>query len=165
MAYNAYNNYYPMNMNYGQNPYNVQNYQPQLSGATQNFQQGGYITVRSEEEARNYPVALGTSVTFFNETQPFCYKKTMGNSPLDKNDFRIYKITEISDTSNLQNLVPTSNETQQTNKYTIEQFKSEIDNIYGEIEALKKQVAELQPKKRIQVRKTEEAVDNESISE
>ena len=33
-------------------------------------QQSPFITVRSEAEARNYPVAYGNSVTFKDETSP-----------------------------------------------------------------------------------------------
>ena len=56
MAYNYFPQYYP-------------NYQvtPQVNNSTQQIQNGGFINVRSELEARNYPVAPGNSVTFKND--------------------------------------------------------------------------------------------------
>lgn len=134
----SYFNYYP---SYGYNPYSyTQNFQQQQAQQPQPPQQqqtlnGGYVTVRSEEEARTYPVAPGASVTFFNETEPFCYKKSAGTSPLDPPTFEIYQITKVESVSNGQGINNTS-ETQ----------KAETGAIFEEIEALKKQVAELQTK-------------------
>lgn len=80
----AYNSYFPT----GYQPYQM----PQQIQQPQQIQNGGYMTVRSEDEARNYPIALGNSMTFFNETAPYCYKKTMGFSPLDRPTFERYRI-------------------------------------------------------------------------
>ena len=66
-------------------PYFMQNQIPQQ-------QQSPFITVRSEAEARNYPVAYGNSVTFKDETAPYVYSKTMGFSQLDKPVFEKYRL-------------------------------------------------------------------------
>lgn len=71
------NNYYT--------PYPYQNYQQP---------QSNFISVRSEEEARNYPVAPGNSVTFISETQPYCYTKTMGMSQFDRPRFEKFKMVK-----------------------------------------------------------------------
>lgn len=76
-------------------PYYIQNqnYIPPQQQA-----QNPFITVRSEAEARNYPVAFGNSVTFKDETAPYVYSKTMGFSQLDKPVFEKYRlIKEESD--------------------------------------------------------------------
>lgn len=76
MAYNFFPNYqYPMYQN-------MQN------------QNASFVSVRSEDEARNYPVAPGNSVTFRNETEPYIYTKTMGISQFDNPSFVKYKLVK-----------------------------------------------------------------------
>lgn len=72
------NNYPYFNQQYGQN---------------MPTQQSPFITVRSEMEARNYPVAYGNSVTFKDETAPYVYSKTMF-SQLDKPVFEKYRLVK-----------------------------------------------------------------------
>lgn len=60
----------------------------------QTIQSGGFIPVQSIEEARNYPVAPGNSVTFKDENAPRVYTKTMGFSQLDRPIFEIYKLVK-----------------------------------------------------------------------
>lgn len=125
-------NYFPMN--YQNNPY-LQNYQQQMQ-QQQSQQQplnGGYVTVRNEDEARAYPVAPGASVTFFNETAPFCYKKSAGTSPLDPPTFEIYQITKVESAKDTKPI-----------KDMPEQKTEQIDGILSELDVLKRQVSELQ---------------------
>lgn len=69
--------------------------QPQFT-----IQNGGFVSVTSEEEARRYPVAPGNSVTFKNENAPYVYTKTMGFSQLDRPLFEIYRLVKEEDTLN-----------------------------------------------------------------
>lgn len=72
----------------------VPNYNPyfnQQYGQNLPTQQSPFISVRSEAEARNYPVAYGNSVTFKDETAPYVYCKTMF-SQFDKPSFEKYKL-------------------------------------------------------------------------
>lgn len=104
----AYPNYYQNPYQaYGQ-PYFQQQYQqpPQMQQAqaqpVQNvaqsqIQNGGFIPVRSEEEARSFPVALGTSVTFKHETEPYCYTKTRGFSQFDAPHFEKFRLVKEED--------------------------------------------------------------------
>jgi len=99
---NQYPNYYPASyqpvyqQGYQQPTPTVQQAQPQQSFATnQNqVQNGGFVPVRSEAEARAYPVAPGTSITFKNETAPYCYTKTMGFSQLEAPRFEKYRLVK-----------------------------------------------------------------------
>lgn len=77
--YNSYNPY-----GYTGQPYNAMQYQQP--------QQGGVIPVRSEAEARNYPVAPGNSVIFKDENAPYIYIKTMGVSQFDTPRFDKYRL-------------------------------------------------------------------------
>lgn len=74
------------------NPYFMQNQNMQQYGQNLPTQQSPFVSVRSELEARNYPVAYGNSVTFKDETAPFIYSKTMGFSQLDKPIFEKYRL-------------------------------------------------------------------------
>ncbi len=79
-----YNPYQPQAANLGQ-------FQPQNQPSAQ---PNGIVTVRSEDEARNYPVAPGNSVTFRNESEPYIYTKTMGMSQLDRPVFDKYRLVK-----------------------------------------------------------------------
>ena len=68
----------------------VQATQPQIPQAQ--IQNGGFVSVRNETEARNYPIAIGTSVTFKDENAPYIYTKTMGFSQLDRPLFEKYRL-------------------------------------------------------------------------
>lgn len=95
MAY--YNNGFPVNYPYYQQQSQMQpQMQPQMQmqPSAQQIQSGGIIPVRSEMEARNYPVALGNSITFKDETSPYIYTKTMGFSQLDIPKFDKYKLVK-----------------------------------------------------------------------
>lgn len=118
------NNYNP----YYVNPY----YQQQVpQQTTQQIQNGGFVNVRSESEARNYPVAPGSSITFFNETQPYCYKKTMGFSPLDHPTFERYKIVkeEVAEEQQM--------DTEPAWKADFDSFQTQLDDLRKEVQALK----------------------------
>ena len=78
MAYPYYPPYQPMTYNY----------------RPQQIQQSGFIPVQSEAEARAYPVAPGNSITFKDESRPYCYVKTMGFNQLDRPVFERYKLVK-----------------------------------------------------------------------
>lgn len=60
----------------------------------QQTQQTGFVSIRSEQEARNYPIAPGSSVIFKNENEPYIYTKTMGFSQLDMPVFDKYRLVK-----------------------------------------------------------------------
>lgn len=75
-------NYYPQNQQFA----NSQQFIPQ----TQQLQ-SPFVMVRSEAEARNYPVGFGNVVMFKDENSPYIYTKTMGFSQSEKPIFDKYK--------------------------------------------------------------------------
>lgn len=79
-----------------------QNVQPQI-------QNGGFISVRSEAEAKNYPVAPGGSVTFIDENAPYCYTKSVGFSQLDRPTFKRFRLVEESDSNSIEKNVNQTN--------------------------------------------------------
>lgn len=131
-------------------PYFQQQQIPQMQNNNQNSQIGnnGYVIVRSEEEARNYPLAPGFSMTFFNETQPYCYKKTMSFSPLDHPVFETYKIVkeETAAPDPVKEQVP--------------EWRSEINAIQDELERLNKEVLSLKNKPKTAPKRKEDVKDD-----
>lgn len=65
------------------------------------FQQScGFVTVRSIEEAYNWPVAPGNSVMFKDETKPFIYTKTRGFSPFENPVFEQFRLEKVDTAPN-----------------------------------------------------------------
>ena len=83
-----------------QYPYQYQAIQPGYQQTNQ-IQSGGLVSVRSMEEAFNYPVAPGNSITFKDETQPFVYTKTKGFSPLEQPVFEKYRLVKVEESQNV----------------------------------------------------------------
>lgn len=94
----------------------------------QQIQNGGLVSVRGINEARNYPVAPGNSVTFKDENSPYIYTKTMGFSQLDRPIFEVFRLTK-EDFSFEAEAKPTD-------------YRQEIDELKMEIEKLKKMFTE-----------------------
>ena len=160
MAYNYYPNYYqPMypqiQPTYQQQP---QMQAPQTQPVQQpQIQNGGFISVRSEQEARSYPIAPGNSVTFKDENMPYVYVKTMGFSQLDRPVFEKYRLVKEEEYQPQQvaQSAPTSAEkTEQANNIDYA-LKSDLRALWGEIEALKKQMPKSQEEIKNKIEKTE----------
>lgn len=162
----AYGNYFPVTYQpnyYGQpNPYYQQMQQQQammqqnqqMQNAQQNqqptIQQSGFVLVPSEQEARNYPVAPGNSVTFKDENAPYCYVKTMGFNQLDRPTFERYRLVKEDSPVTAQK-APTSADSTEGSKDTAYALKSDLGAIWSEIDAIKEKLkaqAEKKPAKK-----------------
>ena len=119
MLMNPYPNY---PQNYPQNY--MQNYQP----APQNT---GFISVRSIDEVKNYPVAPGNSVMFKDETAPYVYRKTMGYSQLDRPVIERYRFVKENEPEE-----PKATLNQEPVNYALQ---SDLDALKAEVEELKKE--------------------------
>ena len=127
----AYNNFYSgYNSPYYQqvNPYQINQAQP----IQQNQVNSGFINVRSAEEAFYYPVALGNSVTFKDETAPFIYVKTRGFSQFEEPIFEQFQKVDNSQKA----AEPAQTESPE---YAL---KADITALQNEIDLLKKKVSE-----------------------
>lgn len=109
--------------------YYPQNYQPMIpqQASQPQIQNGGFVSVRNETEARNYPIAPGTSITFKDETAPFIYTKTMGFSQLDRPIFDKYRLEKEA----------TDEQEQSQPNNVIANLQAEIQKLWGEINDLK----------------------------
>lgn len=134
--------YYPFlqnQMQMGQ----VQQNLPQVQQATPATQNAGFLSVRSEAEARNYPVAYGNSVTFKDETAPFIYTKTMGFSQLDRPTFEKYRI--VKEDTPVDQPEKTEEPKVEIKDHTeeIERLKSDLVNAKVDIDNLKADIDDL----------------------
>lgn len=168
MAYNNfYSGYQPMmgypyqqqiqpNYNYQQQAY--PNAQMQMTAQNQQqqpqIQNGGFIQVHDENEARNYPIAPGNSVTFKDENAPYVYTKTMGFSQLDRPIFEKYRLVKEEDIV-AQNQPVTAEIAQQANNIDYA-LKTDLTALQEEIDTLKQRIEELTIKRSATKAKKEE---------
>ena len=130
MAYNNYFGGYPASYQQYQAP----NYQMMAQPQPMQIQNGGFVSVRSAQEAFNYPVALGNSVTFKDETAPFIYVKTRGFSQLEEPIFEQFQLVKVD---NSQKAAEPEQATSQ--EYAL---KSDLTALQEEFDLLKKKVSE-----------------------
>ena len=107
-------------------------YNPYYQQPVQQTQNNGFISVRNEVEARNYPVAPGNSITFKDETSPYVYTKTMGFSQLDRPIFEKFKLVKEDVADNVETPNSTFNSTEKINE-----LRDELDELKGELDAIK----------------------------
>jgi len=168
-----YNTYYPVaGQPMGQNQM-VQPTVPQTQPAQvqPQIQNGGFVTVHSESEARNYPVAPGTSVTFKHETEPYCYEKTMGFSQFEAprfEKFRLVKEEEPEAPQNKETPAPAYASQEDLGKVVnvmkgindhVESINDVIENMKSDIDSMKGDLYGLSGKKRA-VKKAEVSEDD-----
>ena len=110
----------------------------------QQIQNGGFVSIRGEQEARSYPVAVGMSVTFKDETAPYIYTKTMGFSQLDTPRFEKFKLVKEDDTPISNVGGPNSHEKEKdidlsmyVLKSDFDAFKDVVDDMAADLEKLK----------------------------
>lgn len=143
MAYNYYPYY----------PYTVSQPVQQQTAAQPQMQSNGLIPIPSEEDARNYPVAPGNSVTFKDEKLPYVYTKTMGFSQLDRPIFEKYKLVKeaLQDT-----------EVKSVNYASdISELRTDLDRVREEMSTLRDELNTLKDSKKTVIKK-KEVVDNDT---
>ncbi len=113
-------------------------YQPNIQ-QTQQMQNNGIITVRNKQEAYNYPIAPGNSLTFKNETEPYIYTKTLGFSQLDRPVFEVFRLEREND---IQDVIPDQTVVE-TAYLTIESatlMQNEINALKDEVKFLREYI-------------------------
>lgn len=108
----------------------------------QQIQNGGFIVVRSETDARNYPVAPGNCMTFKIEGQPIVIEKSMGFSQFEAPHIDVYELVKKDAPVELKT-AQNEPQTEKPIKNTAYAEKSEIEAIFNEIEHIKKDIDEL----------------------
>lgn len=147
----AYNPLYPYQA-YNYNPY--QQIVPMQSQQGQ-IQNNGFISVRSIEEAINWPIAPGNSLTFKDESAPYIYTKTKGFSQLEQPIFEKFRLVKEEPRSVD---VPSSPPTSPTEAFDA---KGQIESLWEEVGALKTALEALKAKPKKQPAKKEDVVDEQ----
>ena len=122
----AYNNGLPV----GYPQYMPQQQQFTYPAQMQTQPNQNFISVPSEEVARNYPVGPNNSVMFKDENTPYIYTKFMPPSPFASAVFEKYKLVRESET--------VQGPQKETN---VIDCAAEIKKLWGEVNVLKEQMA------------------------
>lgn len=146
-----------------QNPQQMQ----QMQQATQQpqIQNGGFVSVRGIEEAQNYPVAPGNSITFKDENAPYVYTKTMGFSQLDRPVFEKYRLVKEEDVPKAK---PAHQETAPSEKREMPDYalKSDLKGLYDQLDILRNELDFLKKSRKSSPKKKQEiAVEEKEIVE
>ena len=159
MAYN----YFPQSYQPYINPYQ-QNFQQQFPQQTQQntqpqIQNSGFVSVRNIEEAFNWPVAPGNSITFKDENSPYIYTKTKGFSQLEAPIFERFRLVKEEDSQ--------AQETSKNSPKASEKdckCDGQIKLLWDEVNALKSQIEAMKPKPK-KTAKKEAEIDEQSTSD
>ena len=134
--YQGYPNYNPMYYQQQlQNMQQMNNSQQNIQSSAQ-IQNGGFVMVKDINEAMNYPVAPGNSVTFKNENLPYIYTKTLGFSQLDNPIFEKFRLVKEVD-EQIEEIIDTTENNVPFVEYVT---KEEADNLRTEINVLKEEI-------------------------
>ena len=114
--------------------------QPQQANQTPQIQNGGFVMVKDINEAMNYPVAPGNSVTFKNESQPYIYTKTLGFSQLDQPMFEIFKLVKEENELPKEEIKEELPVIEYLSIDEAEKLKTEIENLKTEIGFLREYI-------------------------
>lgn len=133
--------------------------QPIQQPTPQQIQNGGFLIAPNEAYARNYQVALGTSVTFKDEHAPYVYEKTMGFSQLEGPKFEKYRLIKEEPNETPNSPEKEADDSKAVND-TIENLISEIEAIKADIKSIKERLKGI-PKPSVKKPVKEEEYDDE----
>lgn len=150
--YPQYQQTYPQ---YSQQPQpQPQNQQPQQ------IQNGGFLPVRSRQEAMSYPVAPGMSVTFKDESAPYIYTKTKGFNQFDEPVFEVYKLTKEENAPTSSSEAQISTQNNQAENLPSYALKSDFEALQEVVTTLVEDVDILKNPKRTVGKKKEAGTDD-----
>lgn len=110
----------------------------QSTSAQSQLQNGGLVRIQNEQAARMYPVAAGTSVTFIDNSAPYCYEKIMGMSQLEPPRFVRYRLIKEYDSHERPQAA--SDNHAQAADLSAYATKADVDAIRQDISVLRAQV-------------------------
>lgn len=121
---------------------------PVLNQGQLQIQNGGLVSIPSEDDARKYPVAPGNSVTFKDENAPYVYTKTMGFSQLDRPLFEKFRLVKEDDTPISDNIEKNDTDGKMENiQYLVQEdltpLVKDIKNIQTKIKTIDSVLEEL----------------------
>lgn len=131
----------------GMNPYAqmaMQQFQQNMQMPQPQAQNNTIIHVPSEEVARRWDVAPNSSVTFIDDSKPYCYTKSMGMSMLEAPVFKRFRLVEEAESTNINNQEYTEqNPSASQLDLSAYMTKAEFESYKAVIEDMQKIVKEL----------------------
>lgn len=140
----TYSGYYPQYQNQPMYPVPQQMNQAQIQQQSplqqmpQQMQSGGFMSVRTEQEARNYPVAPGNVITFKIENQPYVCEKAQGFSQLEGPVFNKYRLVKEEEVIEQEPVKTPENSLEKDIEYLKEEVRLLKEKIYAKPKALMK---------------------------
>lgn len=135
---------------YGMNPYAqmaMQQYQQnmQMPQPQPQTQSNAIIHVPSEEVARRWDVAPNSSVTFIDDSKPYCYTKSMGMSMLEAPVFKRFRLVEEAEAAPVNEDQAAAEQPASTPQIDLSAYmtKAEFESYKSIIEDMQKIVKEL----------------------
>lgn len=135
---------------YGMNPYAqmaMQQYQQnmQMPQPQPQTQSNAIIHVPSEEVARRWDVAPNSSVTFIDDSKPYCYTKSMGMSMLEAPVFKRFRLVEEAEAAPISEDQTAAEQLASTPQIDLSAYmtKAEFESYKSIIEDMQKIVKEL----------------------
>lgn len=135
---------------YGMNPYAqmaMQQYQQnmQMPQPQPQTQSNAIIHVPSEEVARRWDVAPNSSVTFIDDSKPYCYTKSMGMSMLEAPVFKRFRLVEEAEAAPVSEDQAAAEQPALTPQIDLSAYmtKAEFESYKSIIEDMQKIVKEL----------------------
>ena len=107
-------------------------YPQQQQQIPQRQEQSGFIRVPGEQQAREWPIAPGNSLTFKDESAPYIYIKTMGMNSFEMPVFEKYRLIKEEDPS-----------VQQHPDDTIVNLENELNEVRNSYQLLRNEVEEM----------------------
>lgn len=153
----AYPQYSPYQQNFNSPAFTGYQQYPQYYQQMQNqqaapqIQNSGFISAKSIEEAFNWPLAPGNSLTFKIENAPYICTKTKGFSQLDQPIFEKYRLVKEDDAPAFRE------QEKETDKIDLSAYalKTDYDALKEEVQAIKAQIAETAQRKPGRAKKEE----------
>ena len=110
------------------------------------MQNGGFAFVRSEQEARDYPVAPGNYMTFKNEHAPYLYEKSKSFSQLDEPLFEKYRLVKESNDDQRAQQAQEDGVENDTDNSVAFALASDFVALSDEVKVLQEEIAALRAK-------------------
>lgn len=134
---------YPFYQNYPN--YNQMLIQQQLQNMQQpqqppQIQNGGFVMVKDINEAMNYQIAPGNSVTFKVESQPYICTKTLGFSQLDQPIFEVFRLVKEDNSVPKEEIIEDIPVIEYLPLKDADEIKQDISRMRSEIDFLKETI-------------------------
>lgn len=134
--------------------------QPQPAPVQPPIQSSPPVNVRSEQEARDWPIAPGNSVTFINDNAGYVYTKTSLNQ-FDRPQFVKYRLVKEEDVEAVHPTPQAPASYQAAPPGPAYALQSDLDALSGDVAAIRADIDAINAKKQDRAKKEEKNEEGE----